>query len=121
MRKIYPLDFMVYIFFRTFKSYIYAVSFFSLTLTISIAAAAKYLIKEIQPGLLENEQLQILFHFSIFFFIPIFMALLLLKFKKKFIEQDSYRELSMPRIVAIFFTCLIMILLCILFAFLLMK
>ena len=120
MNRIYPAEFIIYVYFRTFKTYLWALSLFSLTITIVGSAAAKFLYQNIASGSNYNSFIKGAFQLSYLLYVPIFSVLLIIKYKKKFIEENSYSELNMPNVIAWFFTILMLLTLTFLFTFLLM-
>jgi hypothetical protein len=120
MNRIYPAEFIIYVYFRTFKTYLWALSLFSLTITIIVSAAAKFLYQNIISYSNYNSFIKGAFQLSYLLFIPIFSVLLIIKYKKKFIEENSYAELNMSNVIAWLFTILLLLAMTFLFTFLLM-
>ena len=120
MNRIYPAEFIIYVYYRTFKTYLWALSLFSLTITIIVSAAAKFLYQNIISNSNYNSFIKGAFQLSYLLFIPIFSVLLIIKYKKKFIEENSYAELNMSNVIAWLFTILLLLAMTFLFTFLLM-
>ena len=120
MKRIYPAEFIIYVYYRTFKTYLWALSLFSLTITITVSAAAKFLYQNITSDSNYNSFIKGAFQLSYLLVIPIFSVLLIIKYKKKFIEENSYAELNMPNVIAWLFTILLLLAMTFLFIFLLM-
>jgi len=119
MNRIYPAEFIIYVYYRTFKTYLWALSLFSLTITITVSAAAKFLYQNITSDSNYNSFIKEAFQLSIFLYILIFSVLLIIKYKQKFIEENSYAELKMPNLIAWLFTILLLFAMTFLFTFLL--
>ena len=119
MNRIYPAEFIIYVYYRTFKTYLWALSLFSLTITITVSAAAKFLYQNITSDSNYNSFIKEAFQLSIFLYIPIFSILLIIKYKQKFIEENSYAGLKMPNLIAWLFTILLLLAMTFLFTFLL--
>ena len=118
MNRIYPAEFIIYVYFRTFKTYLWALSLFSLTITIIVSAAAKFLYQNITSDSNYNAFIKEAFQLSIFLYIPVFSVLLIIKYKKKFIEENS-SGLNMSNVIAWLFTILLLLAMTFLFTFLL--
>jgi hypothetical protein len=115
MRIIYPGDFIMYVYFRVFKTYLWALSIFSLTITIIVTFIVKHLLQHSDPDPKTISLVKPFFQLSYLLFVPIFFLLLVSKFKKKFIDTGGYSELNMPKVVAWFITIVFLIFLAILF------
>ena len=118
MNRIYPAEFIIYVYYRTFKTYLWALSLFSLTITIIVSAAAKFLYQNITSDSNHNAFIKEAFQLSIFLYIPVFSVLLIIKYKKKFIEENS-SGLNMSNAIASLFTILLLLAMTFLFTFLL--
>lgn len=119
MNRIYLAELVMYVYYRTFKTYLWALSLFSLTITIVVSAVAKFLYQNVTSYSNYNSFIKGAFQLSYLLFIPVFLVLLITRYKKNFIEENSYAELNMPNGIAWLFTILLFLITIFFFTFLL--
>src|SRR4051794_17504044 len=116
--KLKTVNFILYVSFKTFKSYSAALCFLSLIIIISLTSLFKYLIIKLKPEWLNDLSLKSFFQLSYFGFIPVFVLLIYKKYKKEFLEGDSYSEMNIKPILSLLTTIFISLTLVVLFTFL---
>lgn len=93
--------FILYVSYRIFGGYYYALSIFSISLVLSVSALAKYLLSVLIPGSLDSDIYRGIFQLSIFLFIPLFAILSKKKYKFKLLSKDDLKVESIPQWVCL--------------------
>ena len=99
---------------KVFKGYLYGVSYLSICIVLLTMSAIKFLLSYFESEFLRHPHVQGFFQLSIFFFIPLFLFLVYIGYKK-----DS-TPISLSFLTSIIFFTTITLLLVLLFTYLLL-
>jgi hypothetical protein len=109
------INFLLYIASDTYRDYAKAICFLSIFLVITTEAIAKFITLKLRPEI--YLPLKPYFQLSVFLFIPLFILLVLIKFKKSSLFQGELSHFKLPRWINITITIALHILLLLLLAY----
>ena len=111
-------NFIIYVVGKCFKGYFYALAIFSIFVIVLLSSVTKFILQYYRPEILFFENVKASFQLSIFLFIPLFLFLLIKKYKYNALMNDNLK-VRLPYGLCVFFTCILLLIEMILFSYLL--